>query len=107
MERTLKKHQPNTNMSPLQTALAEAVQVAPNMQHDPAEDASVLEPWMPLCTGLFAISNFRSDLDPFSQDPRISPIHTTQLAEGLQRCFITPPSSQPARRIWKKRNPKT
>lgn len=101
---TLKEHQSDTNMSPLETPLAEAVQVAPDMQHDPAEDASVLEPWMPLCTDQFAICNFRSDLDPFSQDSSISLVGSTQLAEGLERGFISPSSCQPARRIWKERN---
>jgi len=58
MGRTLKEHQSDANMSPFQTPLAKAVQIAPDMQHDPAEAASVLEPWMSLCTGPFAIGNF-------------------------------------------------
>lgn len=58
MGHTLEEHQSDANMSPLETPLAKAVQIAPDMQHDAAEDASVLEPWMSLCTGLFAIGNF-------------------------------------------------
>jgi hypothetical protein len=58
MGHTLEEHQSDTDMSPLQTPLAKAVQIAPDMQHNAAEDASILEPWMSLCTSLLAVGNF-------------------------------------------------
>lgn len=46
-------------------------------------------------TDLLAISNLRSDLNPFTQDPWIIGVNSSKLAERCERFFIPSPSSQP------------